>query len=271
VAVITNIGLDHVEFLGPDLESVAAEKAGIIKPGSTLVLSETRPQLVPIFEAEGPARTWLRGRDFEVESNDLAVGGRLLGLRTPGAVYDDVFLALHGRYQADNFLDALVAAEAFFDKPIEPDVVALAASAVSSPGRMEVVARQPLIILDGAKNVPGAQSAAAAIDEEFSEVASRILVVGMLRGKDPEEMLTALHATRARLVIACPPPSPRAQPAEEVAAAAARLGCATEVAATVAEALELASQRADPEDLILVTGSLYVVGAARLALKGMPK
>jgi dihydrofolate synthase/folylpolyglutamate synthase len=270
VAVITNVGLDHVEFLGPDLESVAAEKAGIIKPGSTLVLSETRPQLIPIFEAEGPARTWIRGRDFEVESNDLAVGGRLLGLRTPGATYDDVFLALHGRFQADNFLDALVAAEAFFDKPIEPDVVALAASAVRSPGRMEVVARQPLIILDGAKNVPGAQSAAAAIDEEFSEVASRILVVGMLRGKDPEEMLTALHATGARLVIACPPPSPRAQPAEEVAAAAARLGCVTEVAPTVAEAVELASQRANPEDLILVTGSLYVVGAARLALKGTP-
>jgi dihydrofolate synthase / folylpolyglutamate synthase len=270
VAVITNIGLDHVEFLGPELKDVAAEKAGIIKPGSTLVLSETRPELIPIFEAEGPERTWMRGRDFEVESNELAVGGRLLGLRTPGATYDEVFLALHGRYQADNFLDALVAAEAFFDAPIEPDLVAEAAATVRSPGRMEVVSRQPLIILDGAKNVPGAQSAAAAIDEEFSEVSSRILVVGMLRGKDPEEMLTALDAQRARLVITCPPPSPRALPAEEVAATAIKLGCTTEVAPTVAEAVQLAQQIAQPEELILVTGSLYVVGAARLALKGLP-
>jgi dihydrofolate synthase/folylpolyglutamate synthase len=182
-----------------------------------------------------------------------------------------VFLALHGRYQADNFLDALVAAEAFFDAPIEPDLVAEAAATVRSPGRMEVVARQPLIILDGAKNVPGAQSAAAAIIEEFSEVSSRILVVGMLRGKDPEEMLTALDARSARLVIACPPPSPRALPAEDVAATAIKLGCTTEVAPTVAEAVQLAQELAQPEELILVTGSLYVVGAARLALKGIPR
>jgi dihydrofolate synthase/folylpolyglutamate synthase len=270
VSVITNIGLDHVEFLGPTLEDVAAEKAGIIKPGSTVVLSETRPELTSIFEAEGPERLWLRGRDFDVERNELAVGGRLVSLRTPGAMYEDVFLALHGRYQADNFLDALVAAEAFFDAPIGGDLVAEAAAAVRSPGRMEIGSRPPLVILDGAKNVPGAQAAAAAVDEEFSQVSSRILVVGMLRGKDPEEMLSALHAERARLVIACPPPSPRALPAEELAATAAKLGCPTEVAPTVGEAVQLAQQQATPDDLILVTGSLYVVGAARLALKGIP-
>jgi dihydrofolate synthase/folylpolyglutamate synthase len=134
-----------------------------------------------------------------------------------------------------------------------------------------VVARQPLIVLDGAKNVPGAQSASAAIDEEFSEIKSRVLVVGMLRGKDPEEMLIALDAPKSRLVIACPPPSPRALPAEDVAATAAKLGCQTEVAPTVAEAVQLAQRIANPEELILVTGSLYVVGAARLALKGIPQ
>jgi dihydrofolate synthase/folylpolyglutamate synthase len=191
-------------------------------------------------------------------------------LRTPAAVYEDVFLGLHGRYQADNFLDALVAAEAFFDAPVEQDLVAEAAAAVRSPGRMEIVSRQPLIILDGAKNLPGAQSAAAAINEEFHDVSSRILVVGMLSGKDPDEMLTALEAQRARLVIACPPPSPRAIPAEQIAEAAARLGCATETAPTVAEAVHRAQHLAGREDLILVTGSLYVVGAARLALKGIP-
>jgi dihydrofolate synthase/folylpolyglutamate synthase len=268
VAVITNVGLDHTEFLGPTLEDVAREKAGIIKPDSTLVLSETRPELVEIFAAEGAERRWLRGRDFDVEGNDLAVNGRMLTLRTPSAVYEDVFLALHGRHQADNFVDALVAAEAFFDAPLEADLVAEAGAKIRSPGRLEVIGRHPLILLDGAKNVPGAESAAAAINEEFGDATSRVVVVGMLRGKDPDDMLSALQAGKARLVITCPPPSPRAMAPEEVAAAASRLGCATEVTSSVAEAVDLARRAAGPDDLILVTGSLYVVGAARAALAG---
>ncbi len=173
VAVVTNIGLDHTEFLGPTLGDVASEKAGIIKSGSTLVLSETRPELVDIFTAEQAERAWLRGRDFDLLDNELAVNGRLITFRTPGATYDDVFLALHGRHQADNFLDAVVAAEAFFDAPLEADVVAEAAATVRSPGRLEVVGRHPLIVLDGAKNVPGAETAAAAINEEFGQAPRR--------------------------------------------------------------------------------------------------
>jgi dihydrofolate synthase / folylpolyglutamate synthase len=266
VAIVTNIGLDHVEFLGPTLADVAGEKAGIVKPGSTLVLSETRPELYGIFERQEPAAIWLRGRDFDIEANDLAVGGRVLSLRTPGARYEDIFLALHGRHQADNFVDALVAAEAFFGLPVEEDLVVEAAATVRSPGRLEVVGRRPLVILDGAKNVPGARTAAAAINEEFGQVSSRILVVGMLRGKEPEEMLAALDADRARLVVTCPPPSPRAQPAEDVAKAAERLGARALVAETVADAVAIALGEAEPDDLVLVTGSLYVVGAARAAL-----
>jgi dihydrofolate synthase/folylpolyglutamate synthase len=268
VAVVTNIGLDHLEFLGPSLADVAGEKAGIIKPTSTLVLSETRPELLSIFEAQAPERLWLRGRDFDIEANQLAVGGRVLALRTPGGSYEDLFLRLHGRHQADNFLDALVAAEAFFDAPLEEGLVCAAAATIQSPGRLEVVGRRPLLVLDGAKNVPGALTAAAAIDEEWSEVRSRILVVGMLRGrgKDPEEMLRALDAEKARLVVTCPAPSPRAVPPAELAGAAERIGVAALAVGSVEEALEEALAEADADDLILVTGSLYVVGAARTAL-----
>jgi dihydrofolate synthase / folylpolyglutamate synthase len=270
VAVVTNVGLDHVEFLGPTLEDIAGEKAGIIKAGSTLVLSETRPALVAIFEAEaqavGAERVLLRDRDFEVMSNDLAVGGRLVSLRTRAAEYYDVYLALHGRHQAYNFLDAVVAVEEFFGAPIEADLLAEAAATVRSPGRLEVVGRSPLIVLDGAKNIPGAEAMAAAIDEEFGEARSRIMVVGMLRGKDPGEMLQALGAPKARLVITCPPPSPRAQPADVVANAAMFLGVEAEPTASVVDALDRAKQLVTDDDLILVTGSLYVVGAARAAL-----
>jgi dihydrofolate synthase/folylpolyglutamate synthase len=268
VAVVTNVGLDHLEFLGPTLADIAGEKAGIVKAGSTLVLSETRPDLVPIFEAERPARLVLRDRDFEVMSNDLAVGGRLISLRTPAAQYRDIYLALHGRHQAYNFLDAVVAAEEFFGAPIEADLLAEAAATVKSPGRLEVVARRPLIVLDGAKNVPGAEAMAVAIDEEFGEARSRIMVVGMLRGKDPGEMLQALGAPKARYVITCPPPSPRAQPADVVAKAALLLGVDAEPTASVAEALDRARELATDDDLIVVTGSLYVVGAARAAVTG---
>jgi dihydrofolate synthase/folylpolyglutamate synthase len=264
VAVVTNVGIDHVEYLGPTRESIAREKAGIVKPGATLVLGETDRELVPIFDAD---IRWLRGEDFACEDNRLAIGGRVLSLRTPAQRYDDVYLPLHGAHQGDNAAAALAAAEAFFAAPVEPDLVAEAFAHAASPGRMEVMGRHPLCILDGAHNPAGARAAAQTIDEAFADSAGRVLVVGLLQGRDPDEMLAALDVTRARLVIACPPPSPRALPAEDVAAAAERAGVQAVVADTVAEAVDRAVELAEPDEMVLVTGSLYVVGAARSALR----
>ncbi|HZQ26986.1 MAG TPA: folylpolyglutamate synthase/dihydrofolate synthase family protein [Acidimicrobiales bacterium] len=266
VAVVTNVGIDHIEYLGPTRDGIAREKSGIVKPGSTLILGETDPALVPIFEATPAERIWLRDRDFGVEANRLAVGGRLLDLRTPGTRYEEVFLPLHGAHQGDNAAAALAAAEAFFDGPIEEDVVAEAFASVRSPGRMEVVGRQPLCILDGAHNVAGARALAETLAEEFPGSASRVLVVGLLGGRDPDEMLEALEPDNVRLVVACPPPSPRALPAAAVVAAAERAGIPAVEAGSVEEAVDRAVDLAEPDDLVLVTGSLYVVGAARTAL-----
>jgi dihydrofolate synthase / folylpolyglutamate synthase len=270
VSIVTNVALDHTELLGPTREDIAGEKAGIVKAGATLVLSETDPALYDIFLSERPETIWLAGRDFAVESNAVAVGGRLVDLRTPAERYEGVYLHLHGRYQADNFLDALVGAEAFFGGPLDHEIVAEAAAIASSPGRLEVVAQRPVVVLDGAKNVAGAGASAAAVSEEFGAERSRIMVVGMLGGKDPVEMLTALNVSKARLVVTCPPPSPRAQAAEDVADAVRALGAQATVAGSVAEALEVALGQAGPEELVLVTGSLYVVGAARALLMGAP-
>jgi dihydrofolate synthase / folylpolyglutamate synthase len=266
VAVVTNVGLDHVEFLGPTRADIAAEKAGIVKPGSTLVLGERDPDLRPIFERQDPAELWLAGVEYDCTRNELAVGGRVLDLRTPSAAYDGVWLDLHGRYQADNFAAALAATEAFFAGPIDDRLVREAAATVSSPGRLEIVGRHPLVVLDGAKNLEGAHRAAEAVAEEFGSATAEILVVGMLKGKLPAEMLEALGVRRAKLVVACPAPSPRTQSAQELADAARSLGVEAVEAESVPEALEEAFRRAGPEDLILVTGSLYVVGAARAAL-----
>ncbi|HET9691195.1 MAG TPA: folylpolyglutamate synthase/dihydrofolate synthase family protein [Acidimicrobiales bacterium] len=263
VAVVTNVGLDHVEFLGPTRRDIAGEKAGVARPDATLVLGERDPDLVEVFAAEGPARLWLAGRDYAVERNAMAIGGRSIDLRTPARRYPDLFLDLHGRHQADNFAAAVAAVEAFFDAPSSEEVVRVAAGTVSSPGRMEVVGRSPLVVLDGAKNVEGATTAAAAIAEEFSDRRSTIVVVGMLAGKDPAEMLRALGVRSARLVVACPPPSPRAQDPALLADAARALGVAARVEGSVDDALDTALAEAGPDDLVLVTGSLYVVGAAR--------
>jgi dihydrofolate synthase/folylpolyglutamate synthase len=266
VAVVTNVGLDHTEFLGPTRADIAGEKAGIIKPGATLVLGERDPQLRPIFEREQPVQLWWVDHEYGSTRNTLAVGGRVLDLWTPGGRYEDVWLDLHGSYQGENFATAVAAVEAFFGAPLDDGLVREVAATVSSPGRMEVVGHDPLIILDGAKNLEGAHWAAASVVEEFGSARSRILVVGMLHGKDPEAMLRALGAAGARLVVTCPPPSPRAQSPAVLAAAAARIGVEAVDTDSVSQALEVAIGRAEPEDLILVTGSLYVVGAARTAL-----
>jgi dihydrofolate synthase/folylpolyglutamate synthase len=262
VAVVTNVGLDHTEVLGPTRADVAGEKAGIVKPGSTLVLGETDPELVPIFEREGPEAVWLRGRDFGCTANDIAVGGRLLDLYTPGARYDEVFLALHGAHQGDNAAVALAAVEAFFGRPLHEDVVREAFAAVEVPGRFEVVGRGPMVVLDGAHNPDGARAAAATL-VDFSFAGDRLLVVGMNKGRDAVEMLEALDVRSARAVVATAADWVRAMPPAEIADAARSLGVDVEVVASVPDALARAIAVASEDDLVLVAGSLYVVGEAR--------
>jgi len=268
VAVVTNVGLDHMELAGPTRADIAREKAGIVKPGSTLVLGETEPELAAIFRAEKPAITWERDVDFGTIENQLAIGGRLLDLRAPYATYPDVFLSVHGRHQGDNAAVALAAVESFFESPLDVEVVREAYAEVSVPGRFEVLGHQPLVIVDGAHNPAGADTCATVMAEDFSPIGEEILVAGFLRGRDPREMLEALRADEAAWVICCTPPSPRGIPAEETAAAARAMGCDQVLAVPdVARACDVAVQRATADDAVLITGSLYVVGEARPHLK----
>ncbi len=107
VAVVTNVSVDHVEYLGPTPLDIATEKAGIVEPASTLVLGETDAELVPVFEARGASEVLQRDRDFGVTTNHLAHGGRLVSLFTPWGRTEDVLLSLHGAHQADNAVAAL--------------------------------------------------------------------------------------------------------------------------------------------------------------------
>lgn len=271
VAVVTNIGIDHTEFAGPTKAHIAKEKAGIIKQGSAVVLGETSPDMVAILAGEAElvgASVLRRGDDFEVVENQLALGGRLVDIRTPTTVYPDVFIPLHGRHQGDNAAVALTAVEAFFAAPLHPDVVTEGMAAVVMPGRFEVLGHQPLAIIDGAHNPLGADTCAEVFFDDFDPAGRRFLVIGCLRGRDPKEMLSALRADEFDVVFTCPPPSNRAMPTAELTAAAIAIGCDDVLEySSVENAIDAAVNIAGVDDAVLVTGSLYVIGAARPHLK----
>jgi dihydrofolate synthase/folylpolyglutamate synthase len=270
VAVLTNVGLDHTDGRGDWRRRVAEEKAGIVKPGSTFVLGASDAELADVFADLPAAATWRRGSDFGCGASRVAVGGRVVDLWTPGGTYPDVFLPLHGAHQADNAAVALAAAEAFFDRPLAPELVAEALASVRTPGRFEVVGREPLVVLDGAHNPAGADAAAATLEEGFSVAGERRLVVGVLAGRDPEDLLRRLGAGAAAEVVCCTPDSPRALPAEKLATVVTGLGGRARVVPDVGRALLAALDRAGADDAVLVTGSLYTVGAARTAARSIP-
>jgi dihydrofolate synthase / folylpolyglutamate synthase len=268
IAVVTNVSVDHVEYLGPTREQIATDKAGIVKPGSTLVLGEADPALVPRFLDRGATDVVTRDDAFGVTANRPAHGGRVADLFTPNARYEGVYVPLHGAYQADNAVAALTAAECFLGHPVSEEVVAEAFRAVRSPGRLEVLGHQPLVLLDGAHNVAGAHALQAALTEEFP-ASPRTLVIGLLREKEPHEMLEALDAKHVERLLCCRPPSPRALDPAVVAAAGADVGvdpARIETFDTVDDAVARARAVTDDDAQIVVTGSLYTVGAARHAL-----
>jgi dihydrofolate synthase / folylpolyglutamate synthase len=267
VAVLTNIGHDHTDGQGDWRRRIAEEKIGIVKPDATFVLGETDPALEEVFTATSAAAVWRRDADFGCAANRLAVGGRVLDLRTPGGSYDEVFLALHGAHQGENAAIALAAAEAFFDRPLAADLVAEAFAGVRNPGRFEVVRRDPLLILDGAHNPDGARAVSETLAEGFVVTGEHRLVVGVLDGRNPVELLEQLDAASAAEVVCCVPDSPRALPAERLAEHVRSVGGRARVVADVGDALEVALATAEPDDVVLVTGSLYTVGAARAACR----
>lgn len=267
VAVITNIELDHQEWFGNTKLDIAREKVGIVKPGSIVIIGETDPEiqdyLVRESHAAGAAQVLINGIDFACDANRTSVGGRLLTLRTPTTSYSGVHLPLHGSHQGENAALALAAAEAFSGSPLSDTEVANAFGAVRHAGRMEVLRREPLVMLDGAHNPAGARALISALNDEFTANPGRILIVGFLNGRNAVDMLTALEARSAKAVIICAPPSLRAQHPADVADAARSIGANPIVSVGIEEAIARALSMADEDDCIVICGSLYLVAAAR--------
>jgi dihydrofolate synthase/folylpolyglutamate synthase len=267
VAVLTNVSFDHTDVLGPTLEGIAADKAGIIEPGSRVVVGEMVPGLTDIVtrraEEVGASSVWVAGRDFGCESNRVAVGGRMVTLWTPGGRYEDVLVPLHGAHQGVNASVALAAVEAFFGAPLDPDVLQEGFAAVRVPGRLEVLGRRPLLLVDGAHNAAGMAALADALREEFAVDGVSVAVVGMLSGRDPSAMLAPLASFGLSAIVACEPDSPRAMSVATVAEAGRALGLSVYEEPAVSDALRVARGMVDTDGLVVVAGSLYVVGTAR--------
>lgn len=271
VAVVTNIGRDHTDGVGDWRRAIAGEKAGIVRAGRPLVLGETAIDVRDLFLAEAPEPLYERDQHFGVSFARPAVGGQVLDLFGPHGRYDEAFLPLHGDHQADNAAAALAAVESFVGASLGDEVVEEGLGTVQLPGRLEVAASRPLVVLDGAHNQDAARALAAAVPNVFPEGAGRrILVLGALGPKEPEEVLEELAALMPDLVVTCTAPSPRAVPADRLAALMGAQGFDVEPVADAVEAVRRAVALADDDDLVLVTGSFYVLSAARHALAGAP-
>jgi len=283
IAVVTPIALDHTRYLGTTVEQIATEKAGIIKTDAIAVLAaqpnDAVPPLLERAVAVG-ASVAREGLEFGVSERRLAVGGQFLTLQGLGGTYDEIFLPLHGKHQAQNAALALAAVEAFLGAgaaqgAIDADVVCEAFAHVSSPGRLEPLRSAPTILLDAAHNPAGLRATLEAVAEEFS-FRRIIAVLGVLEDKDVDGMLELLEPAVDELIVT-ETSSSRAMPADELAARAVPLFGAERVVVEprLDDALETAvrlAEDAGDEVLVgsgvLVVGSVVTAGEARVLLGG---
>nr|WP_204044690.1 folylpolyglutamate synthase/dihydrofolate synthase family protein [Acrocarpospora phusangensis] len=275
VAVITPISLDHTDYLGPDVETISGEKAGIIKPGATAVLAQQTVGAAEVLlrrAAEVGATVAREGLEFGVLHRELAVGGQLLHLRGLKGVYEDVFLPLYGGHQAGNAATALAAVEALTagDEPLADDLVRQAFAQVRSPGRLEVVRTGPTVIVDAAHNPGGMEASVDAITEAFG-FNRLIAVVAVMADKDVDTILELLEPVVEEIVVSRNS-SPRSMEAEELAERAESVFGQDRVhlAPRLDDAIDLAIGLADQDEFgsgVLITGSVVTAGDARVLLK----
>lgn len=276
VSVIMPIGLDHTEYLGETLTEIAQTKAGIIKENGFVVMAQQEPesavQLLKQAAAMG-ADVAREGVEYSVLSRAIAVGGQLVTIQGIKQIYADIFIPLHGKHQALNAAAALVAVEAFFgEQDLDIEAVRAGFANVKSPGRCEVLHRDPTIIIDAAHNPHGAAALAETIETEFTfdEV---IGIFAPMGDKDVRGILLELEQVMDSIIVTANS-SPRAMQISELELLAAEIfgSHRTFSAPTLADAIDKAvkdSVRPLSEDTIgiLITGSVVSVGESRTIVR----
>jgi dihydrofolate synthase/folylpolyglutamate synthase len=292
VAVITPIGIDHVEYLGADIAGIAGEKAGIIHralgadtgaPDTVAIIARQLPEAMEVLLAQSvrtEAAVAREDSEFAVLGRQVAIGGQVLQLQGLSGVYSDVYLPLHGEHQAHNAVVALAAVEAFFgagaQRQLDVDAVRAGFAAVTSPGRLERMRSTPTVFIDAAHNPAGAAALAQTLAGEF-DFRTLIGVISVMADKDVDGILAALEPVFDSVVVTHNG-SPRALDVESLAlAAGARFGPDRVLTAdNLRDAVEMATTLVDDAvrdgDLedgafsgtgIVITGSVVTAGAAR--------
>jgi len=291
VAVVTPISLDHVRYLGSTVAEIAADKAGIIKPGAVAVLAQQPPTAAEVLlrrVAEVGATVAREGLEFGVLARELAVGGQQVDIHGLLGDYPDLYLPLFGAHQAGNLACAIAAVEAFARTPAEaglsdgepaaldPDIVRRAVATMSSPGRLEIIRRSPVVIVDAAHNPGGMAASIAALTEAFS-FTDLIAIFAVSEDKDVAGILDELEPVVNHLVVTANSSSRSMSPpalgelavtvfgADRVTVAG-RLDDAIELGVTLADEADAAAEGGPGTAGVLITGSVITAGDARALL-----
>ncbi|HEU4868154.1 MAG TPA: cyanophycin synthetase [Actinomycetota bacterium] len=271
VSVLTPVDVDHAAYLGNTPAANGSEKVDIVKAGSTVVSAAQTPEVMELLDARTTkvgAKLLVLGADFHIASNETAVGGRAVTIKTPNATYEDLFLPLHGAHQGVNLALAVAAAEAFLGKELDYELLSSSLLTVSSPGRLEVVGRKPLIVLDGAHNPHAALALRNTLSSDFL-FKNLTIVLSIFEDKDIKGVLDQLVPAADRVILTRGD-NPRFASPETLRDLAPVVPGQDppELAPTMADALDRARSISDEEDMILLTGSLHGVGDARSYLLG---
>ena len=266
VSVITNIDREHTEFLGDTLEKIAHEKAGIIKPGVPVVTGVEQPEVVMIVESEAATKrapVYRLERDFKPE-NVVSRDKQLFDYRGISSSFEKITIGMLGRYQVDNACLALAAIECVCASGVAVDGAAVRRGLEQThwQGRLERIARKPDIYLDGAHNPASMKKLASTVRILKSDYKRIILVIGILSDKDYVGIIEEI-VPLVEHVIVTKPQYARAMDVQALASAIQSFQRSLDIAENVAGAVAKAREISSSDDLVLITGSLYVVGEAR--------
>ena len=278
VSVVTPIGFDHMEYLGDTLEKIATTKSGIIKEGSFAVLARQEAEVAQVLThkcAQVDATPIREGIEYSVKSRALAIGGQLVSIAGVYGEYNDLFLPLHGAHQAANAATAIAAVEVFAgETKLDEEVVRAALVNATSPGRCEIVMRNPTVIVDAAHNPHGAHSLKQTLSEEF-DFDAVIGVVAPMGDKDVSGILEELEGVMSRIIVSRNS-SHRAASVEELFDTAREIFGAERVqqSETLISAISSAVEQAkiqnavqDSNVAVVIAGSVVTAGEARAIVR----
>jgi dihydrofolate synthase/folylpolyglutamate synthase len=268
VTVVTNVELEHRERLGPTIEAIAREKADIIK-GGIVITGATRRDALNVIEArcrEQGATLWRLGEEIAVRVREAGEHRSRIDVRTPRGTLRDVTVGAPGAHQARNAAVAIAAAQAY-DMRLAADETALrmGIDSVRLRGRLETVQESPRVILDAAHNPAEARALAAALPAHVADGRELHLLVGILADKDQASMVRALAPIASSVVVTQPPLGERTGDPRRMLEGFARIVGERNVLFEPApeRALDIALDRASDDDVMCVTGSMFLVGALR--------